>query len=130
MPVQLLQFAWPCGREQYPDAIIEVGHLDLACPDSVRAFAEVFNAHGTRPLHVLVNNAGANYLSDGATAAGVPDLVQVGASGIPALARPNLAAGLHAAPDPCPAARRSTTWGPTCSPACWSLTWRPAPRRG
>ena len=55
-------------------------HLDLSSPESVRAFAQAFRAQ-ERPLHVLVNNAGANYLPDGATEAGVPNLVQVRASG-------------------------------------------------
>ena len=74
---------WPSGlcgllrRQQHAHAAVEVGpRLDLADAGSIRAFAATFRAQ-RRPLHVLVNNAGANYVSDALTPAGVPLLTQV-----------------------------------------------------
>jgi NAD(P)-dependent dehydrogenase (short-subunit alcohol dehydrogenase family) len=56
-------------REQVPDAIIEVGLLDLTSLDSVRAFAdELLASHAE--LHLLVNNAGVMYTPYGHTAEG------------------------------------------------------------
>jgi hypothetical protein len=56
---------------------VEVGPpLDLARPASVRAFARCL-LEAERPLHVLVNNAGANYLPNTLTTDGVPLLTQV-----------------------------------------------------
>ena len=45
-------------------------------PASIRAFATAYRQQ-KRPLHVLVNNAGANYMSEGSTADGIPLLTQV-----------------------------------------------------
>lgn len=56
---------------------MEVGpKLELAQPSSIRSFAAQYQKQ-KRPLHVLVNNAGANYLSEGVTEDGVPLLTQV-----------------------------------------------------
>lgn len=56
---------------------MEVGpELRLDDAASIRAFADTYRKQ-QRPLHVLVNNAGANYISDGVTADGVPLLTQV-----------------------------------------------------
>ena len=56
---------------------MEVGpELRLEDAASIRAFAATYRRQ-PRPLHVLVNNAGANYMSDGVTADGVPLLTQV-----------------------------------------------------
>lgn len=61
--------------------------LDLGSLDSVRTFVSSLNGDGgggrrgggtqPRPLHVLVNNAGANYLPRGKTPEGVCTLAQV-----------------------------------------------------
>ena len=45
-------------------------------PASIRAFATAYKQQ-KRPLHVLINNAGANYMSEGSTANGIPLLTQV-----------------------------------------------------
>ncbi|EIE19074.1 NAD(P)-binding protein [Coccomyxa subellipsoidea C-169] len=50
--------------------------LELAQPSSIRSFATQYQKQN-RPLHVLVNNAGANYLSEGLSEDGVPLLTQV-----------------------------------------------------
>ena len=50
--------------------------LDLASMDSVRRFAKAWDAEG-RPLHIMVNNAGTNYLNEEYTADGVTILAQV-----------------------------------------------------
>ena len=56
---------------------MEVGpELRLDDAASIRAFVDTYRRQ-QRPLHVLVNNAGANYMSDGVTADGVPLLTQV-----------------------------------------------------
>lgn len=61
----------------HPGANVEVGpKLELAQPSSIRSFAKEFQKQ-KRPLHVLVNNAGANYMSDGLSEEGVPLLTQV-----------------------------------------------------
>lgn len=57
---------------------MEVGPpLEMGQPSSIRAFARHYTS-AKRPLHVLVNNAGANYLSERLTEEGVPLLTQVG----------------------------------------------------
>jgi NAD(P)-dependent dehydrogenase (short-subunit alcohol dehydrogenase family) len=56
-------------RESVPDAVVEVGLLDLTSLDSVRAFAAGFLA-GHDELHLLVNNAGVMYTPLGRTAEG------------------------------------------------------------
>ena len=48
----------------------------MAEPSSIRAFVRHYTTKG-QPLHVLVNNAGANYLSERLTEEGVPLLTQV-----------------------------------------------------
>lgn len=64
-------------RVAHPEADVVVGPaLDLARPDSIRQFAEAFQ-HQKRPLHILVNNAGANYLPESYTDEGVGVLCQV-----------------------------------------------------
>lgn len=64
-------------RQVRPGAQVEVGpKLELAQPSSIRSFAAQYQKQ-KRPLHVLVNNAGANYLSEGVTEDGVPLLTQV-----------------------------------------------------
>jgi NAD(P)-dependent dehydrogenase (short-subunit alcohol dehydrogenase family) len=51
-------------RHFNPGADIQVGpRLDLTSPDSVEEFARKFKETG-RPLHVLINNAGANYTGE------------------------------------------------------------------
>ncbi len=50
--------------------------LDLGSTASVRSFARAEGGAG-RPLHVLVNNAGANYLPRGRTGDGYCTLAQV-----------------------------------------------------
>ncbi len=61
----------------HPGATVEVGpKLELAQPSSIRNFAAQYQRQ-KRPLHVLVNNAGANYLSEGVTEDGVSLLTQV-----------------------------------------------------
>jgi len=61
----------------HPGANVEVGpKLELAQPSSIRSFAAQYQKQN-RPLHVLVNNAGANYLSEGVSEDGVPLLTQV-----------------------------------------------------
>ena len=45
-------------------------------PESIRAFATAYRQQ-KRPLHVLINNAGANYMSEDCTADGIPLLTQV-----------------------------------------------------
>lgn len=53
---------------------VELGPLlDLESMDSIRNFAKDI---GTRPIHLLVNNAGVNYV-EGMTAEGVPIVCQV-----------------------------------------------------
>ncbi len=64
-------------RRQHPHADVSVGPpLDLGSLLSVRAFAGAVGGRD-RPLHVLVNNAGANYLPRGFTPEGVCTLAQV-----------------------------------------------------
>ena len=64
-------------REQCPHADVVVGpRLNLAEPESIAAFANSV-VQSKRPLHVLVNNAGANYLNPWRTPQGVPGLCQV-----------------------------------------------------
>ena len=66
----------PC-RSSFPEAIVEVGpELRLDDMASIRAFADTYRMQ-QRPLHVLINNAGANYVSEGVTANGIPLLTQV-----------------------------------------------------
>ena len=61
---------------------MEVGPaLDLESLASVRSFAAAWES-SERPLHVLVNNAGANYLAESYTSEGVARLAQVGAARI------------------------------------------------
>ena len=50
-------------------------------PASIRAFATAYRQQ-KRPLHVLINNAGANYMSEGSTANGIPLLTQVTSAGL------------------------------------------------
>ena len=58
---------------------VEVGPaLDLESLSSVHSFAAAWES-SERPLHVLVNNAGANYVSESYTPEGVARLAQVGA---------------------------------------------------
>ena len=65
------------SRESFPKAQVEVGpELRLDDLASIRAFANTYRKQ-QRTLHVLVNNAGANYMSEGLTAEGVPLLTQV-----------------------------------------------------
>ncbi|CAL8464655.1 g4190 [Coccomyxa elongata] len=64
-------------RQVHPGAKVEVGpKLELAQPSSIRSFAAQYQKQ-KRPLHVLVNNAGANYMSEGVTEDGVSLLTQV-----------------------------------------------------
>ena len=56
-------------REQVPDAVLEVGLLDLTSLDSVRAFAAGFLAAHDE-LHLLVNNAGVMNTPYGTTTEG------------------------------------------------------------
>jgi len=77
--VQASEFTTNCclSRESFPEAQVEVGpELKLDDLASIRAFANSYRKQ-QRPLHVLVNNAGANYMSEGLTAEGVPLLTQV-----------------------------------------------------
>lgn len=71
----------PCTvghRAQHSGAQVVVGPaLDLESLASVRSFAAAWEA-SKRPLHVLVNNAGANYLVESYTPEGVARLAQVG----------------------------------------------------
>ena len=72
-----LQNYHPLCRCAFPAAIVEVGpELKLDDAASIRAFADTYRKQ-ERPLHVLVNNAGANYMSEGVTADGIPLLTQV-----------------------------------------------------
>lgn len=68
----------PCvGRERTPLANILIpAPLDLAQPDNIRKFVEVYKSQQL-PLHILVNNAGAAYRREWYTAEGVAGLVQV-----------------------------------------------------
>ena len=50
--------------------------LDLASLESVRRFAAAWDAE-QRPLHILVNNAGTNYIHEEYTPEGVAILAQV-----------------------------------------------------
>lgn len=79
-------------RRRHPHADVSVGPpLDLGSTDSVRAFASSIGGGGgggggrapehPQPLHVLVNNAGANYLPRGHTPEGVCTLAQVHTQG-------------------------------------------------
>ncbi len=69
-------------RQQHGVADVHMGPpLDLASLDSVRRFAAAWDAAG-RPLHILVNNAGANYVKEAYTADGVAVLAQVRNSGL------------------------------------------------
>lgn len=73
----LLQDCHPLCRSAFPEAVVEVGpELRLDDAASIRAFADSYRKQ-QRPLHVLINNAGANYISEGVTANGVPLLTQV-----------------------------------------------------
>ena len=64
-------------RQTFPHADIELGpELVLDNPASIKAFATAYRQQ-KRPLHVLINNAGANYMSEGSTANGIPLLTQV-----------------------------------------------------
>lgn len=64
-------------RERNPAANILVpGPLDLAKPESIHRFVELYQAHNL-PLHVLVNNAGAAYKKEWYTSQGVGGLAQV-----------------------------------------------------
>ncbi|PSC75141.1 Retinol dehydrogenase 12 isoform B [Micractinium conductrix] len=64
-------------REAYPEARVEVGPLlDLGRPDSIRAFAAEWCRSG-RPLHILINNAGAYTTTRHTTPEGVAELCQV-----------------------------------------------------
>ncbi|CAK0787703.1 hypothetical protein CVIRNUC_010925 [Coccomyxa viridis] len=64
-------------RQAFPHADVELGpELMLDNPESIRAFATAYRQQ-KRPLHVLINNAGANYMSEGCTADGIPLLTQV-----------------------------------------------------
>lgn len=94
-------------RRRHPHADVSVGPpLDLGSTDSVRAFASSVGGGGSsgggrasghpEPLHVLVNNAGANYLPQGRTPEGVCTLAQVNYLGpylLTRLLEPRLAAG-------------------------------------
>ncbi|CAL5224486.1 g7180 [Coccomyxa viridis] len=86
-------------RKAFPEAVVEVGpELRLDDAASIRAFADTYRKQ-QRPLHVLVNNAGANYISDGVTADGVPLLTQVNYVGpymLTRLLEPCLRAAGHA----------------------------------
>ncbi|PSC74044.1 short-chain dehydrogenase [Micractinium conductrix] len=64
-------------RQQHPGAQVEVGpQLDLGSLESVRRFAAAYKKKH-RELHVLVNNAGTNYLERWFTPEGVGGLCQV-----------------------------------------------------
>lgn len=65
-------------RRCQPGADVIVGPaLDLSSPASIRAFAAEVGAPEAGALHVLVNNAGANYLPRGLVAGGVCRMAQV-----------------------------------------------------
>ena len=106
-------------RQQHEVADVHVGPpLDLASLDSVRRFAAAWDAEG-RPLHILVNNAGANYVKEAYTADGVAILAQVRVLG-PCCSQQLLqACALLSAmarvlrPSSAMYVGRSTTWGPT-----------------
>lgn len=64
-------------RARHGGAQVVVGPpLDLESLASVRSFAAAWES-SERPLHVLVNNAGANYLGEAYTPEGVARLAQV-----------------------------------------------------
>lgn len=64
-------------RSSFPEAAVELGPaLRLDSQASIRAFADTYRKQ-QRPLHVLINNAGANYISDRLTDEGIPLLTQV-----------------------------------------------------
>lgn len=70
-------------REQHKDADVRVGPpLDLTSLDSVRRFAAAWDAE-QRPLHILVNNAGTNYIQEEYTPEGVAILAQVHSDSAP-----------------------------------------------
>uniref|UniRef100_A0A061SEA7 Ww domain-containing oxidoreductase n=1 Tax=Tetraselmis sp. GSL018 TaxID=582737 RepID=A0A061SEA7_9CHLO len=74
-------------RKRHQGAQVEVGpELDLKSLDSVRNFAAEYEAKG-KPLHILVNNAGANFSRPWRTAEEVTGLVQVNYLGAFALTR-------------------------------------------
>lgn len=64
-------------RQKHPGCDVTVGPaLDLGSMESVRVFAAAYRAQG-RPLHLLVNNAGANNLAAWHTPEGIGGLCQV-----------------------------------------------------
>eukprot|EP00899_Mesostigma_viride_P011321 jgi/Mesvir1/2018/Mv06198-RA.2 len=65
---------WIRGR--HPQAKVQVLQLDLADNVSIRDFADKFKAQG-KPLHILVNNAGTNFLRPWHTPEGIAGLTQV-----------------------------------------------------
>ncbi|KAK9809586.1 hypothetical protein WJX73_004402 [Symbiochloris irregularis] len=75
-------------RSLHPDANVIVGPVPLntARPDSVREYAQALN-DSKQVLHILVNNAGANYKNPWKTADGVAGLVQTNYLGPYALTR-------------------------------------------
>ncbi|KAK9804909.1 hypothetical protein WJX72_011450 [[Myrmecia] bisecta] len=74
-------------RECHPGSQVEVGPpLDLEKLDSIRKFAAAYQEQ-RRPLHILVNNAGANIKSKWHTPEGIAGLVQINYLGPYALTR-------------------------------------------
>ncbi|GAB4816237.1 hypothetical protein N2152v2_003283 [Parachlorella kessleri] len=64
-------------RERFPKAdVVEGPPLDMANPQSIRAFADEYICSG-RELHILVNNAGALTFTKDYNKQGVPELCQV-----------------------------------------------------
>jgi WW domain-containing oxidoreductase len=64
-------------RDRYPSTNVVIPRsLDLGQPDSIREFAKAYR-QAKLPLHVLVNNAGANYDTAWQTKEGVTGLSQV-----------------------------------------------------
>ncbi|DBB18666.1 hypothetical protein WJX82_009325 [Trebouxia sp. C0006] len=82
-------------RAAQPAANVVVGPaLDLSQPNSIRKFATTYQQQ-QRPLHILVNNAGANYMPESYTSQGVGILCQVNYLGpyhLTRLLEPQLAA--------------------------------------
>jgi hypothetical protein len=74
---QKLQATLARIKQKYPDADVAAGPLiDFGDPTSIRGFAAEFKRQG-RPLHILVNNAGAYTTTKHRTKEGVAELCQV-----------------------------------------------------
>ncbi|DBA88373.1 TPA: hypothetical protein ACH3X2_004873 [Trebouxia sp. C0005] len=93
-----LDAAKDCANEMraaQPGANVVVGPaLDLSQPNSIKKFAKTYQQQ-QRPLHILVNNAGANYMPESYTSQGVGILCQVNYLGpyhLTRLLEPQLAA--------------------------------------